>query len=188
MTLGELLDLVERTLGCDAADAFRVAKEIHVDGREEYSEDVIRYAAAKLGVEANGQGEGPVQEPPTPMPEMTMDPAEVLRQVYLMCPRLVPADEEGNVHMPVIGRAPQEEAHAIDPEFLEQLPEEIRVLLMELDVINGTANVVLYDEANGVDRRLPPIDLARFNSAEALNEALDVMLRRLPKYLAADWN
>lgn len=186
MSLGELVDKVMALLGCDAADAFKVAQTLYSPEREDYSDDVIAYAGANLGVKAEA-GEEPAP-PDAPLAEITMDPAEVLRQVYLMCPRLVPADEDGKVHMPVIGRAPQEEAHAIDPAFLEQLPEEIRVLLMELDVMNGTANVVLYDEANGVDRRLPPIDLTRFTSSEALHEALGVMLKRLPKYLAADWN
>lgn len=188
MSLGELLDLVERTLGCDAADAFRVAKEIHVDGREEYSEDVIRYAAVKLGVEAHVAGDEPVQAPPSPMPEVTMDPAEVLREVYLACPRCVPADADGKVHMPEIGRAPQEEQHAIPAEILDGLPEHVRLLLMEIDVFNGEVTAVFYDKANGVDRKMPPIDLTRFNSAEQLNEALDVLLRRLPRIIAADWN
>lgn len=187
MSLGELVDRVIELLGCDAAEAFKVAQELHAPDREDYSDDVIRYAAAKLGVEAGG-GDEPVQAPPTPMPEMTMDPAEVMRQVYLMCPRLVPADEHDNVHIPKIGRAPVEEQNAIPQEILDEIPEEWRVLLLQLDVFNAQANVVFYDEANGVDRRMPPIDLERFESGEQVREALDVLLKRLPRILAADWN
>ena len=184
MTLGELIDHITNVLGLEAADAFKVAQEVYSPARADYSEDVLRYAATKLGVLSE-----PVQTaPPTPMPEMTLDPAEVLREVYLMCPRLVPADDDGKVHLPRIGRAPQDEDHQIPAHLLEQLPEHVRVLLFDLDVVNAEANVVFYDEANGVDRRMPPIDLTRYHSGEELHEALDVLLRRLPSILAADWN
>lgn len=187
MTLGHLIDRVMTLLGCDADDAFKVAQEVYTPGRDDYSDDVLRYAANKLGVAGTPEDEQePVQT--APMPEMTMDPAEVLREVYLACPRCVPADEAGNVHVPKIGRAPQEEQHAIPEELLEQLPEHVRVLLLDLDVLNAQANVVLYDEANGVDRRMPPIDLARFQSGAELHQALEVLLKRLPQVLAADWN
>lgn len=185
MTLGELIDHAMTVLGCDADDGFKVAQEVYSPGRGDYSDDVLRYAAERLGVAQPAEGE-PVQT--TPLPEMTMDPAEVLRQVYLACPRCVPADDDGKVHLPKIGRAPVEEQHQIPQEFLDQLPEEVRVLLIDLDVVNGTAEIILYDEANGVDRKLPPIDLARYKSGEELHEAIGVLLRRLPRVLAADWN
>lgn len=184
MTLGELIDRITSLLGLEGEDAFKVAQEVYSPGRADYSEDILRYAATKLGLLSE-----PVQTAPaTPMPEMTMDPAEVLREVYLMCPRLVPADEDGKVHIPKLGRAPQDEEHKIPEELLEQLPEDVRVLLFSLDVFNGTADVTFYDEANGVDRTMPTIDLTRYGSADALNEAITTLLGRMPKYLAADWN
>jgi hypothetical protein len=189
MTLGELIDRVQALLGCDASDAFKVAQEIHTAGREDYSDEVIQYAAAKLGVRGEKfEHIGIEDEAPTPLPELSMDPAVVLREVYLACPRMLIADDEGKTHIPRLGRAPQEEQHAIDPEWLEQVPEEMRVLLLSVDVFNATAEVVMYDEANGVDRKLPPIDLTRFTDGRELGEALDVLGSRIPKYLAADWN
>lgn len=186
MTLGELIDRVQLLVGCSPQDAFRVASELHVDGRTDYSDDVIKYAAVKLSVGAAEQDED--APAPTPLPEISMNPAEVLREVYLACPRCVPADDDGKVHLPKIGRAPVEEQHEIDPEFLEGIPEHVRVLLLDLNVFNAEANVVFYDEANGVDRRMPPIDLTRFESMDELGDALDVLLKRLPRVIAADWN
>lgn len=189
MTIGELIDHVHGLLGCDFQDAIRVAQELYAEGRADYPDEVIQYAAAKLGVRGEKFDHiGVEDEPAAPLPELSMDPAVVLREVYLACPRMLIADEQGKTHIPRIGRAPQEEQHAIDPEWLEQVPEEMKVLLLSVDVFNAQAEVVMYDEANGVDRVLPRIDLTRFADGQELYEALEVLGSRIPKYLAADWN
>lgn len=187
MSLGELIDRVMTLLGCDADAAFKVAQEVYSPGRDDYSDDVLRYAANAVGV-GEDEGEEPVQTAPEMMPEMTMDPVEVLRQVYLACPRCVPADEDGKVHVPRIGRAPQEEQHAIPQEILDELPDHVKLLLMQIDVFNAEANVVFYDEANGVDRRMPAIDLTRYGSGEDLRAGIDALLSRIQRVVAADWN
>lgn len=186
MTLGELIDHVLLHMGCESGEAMQIANTLW-QGDRDYTDSEIEYVAASLGIDR--PGDEPVQtEPSTPMPEMTMDPADVLRQVYLACPRLVPADEDGKVHIPRIGRAPQEEQHAIPEEFLAGLPEHVKVLLLSVNIIDGTMTPVFYDEANGVDRALGSIDLTRFSTPEQLNAALDVLLKRLPRVLASDWN
>lgn len=185
MSLGQLVDKVMEVLGMDVDGAMKVAQELYVPNREDYSEDVIRYAADKLGVTLEPETE---PEPATPVPHMTMDPAEVLRQVYLACPRCVPADGEGNVHVPVIGRAPIDEEYEIPAELLDSLPEHVRVLVMDVNVMNGEVSLVLYDEANGVDRRMPPIDLTVYDTPEKFHGAIDTLLGRLPRILASDSN
>lgn len=184
MTLGELIDRVMALTGADAPEAMQVANTLW-QGDRDYTDSEIQYAAQHLGI---GASEEPVQTVQTPMPEMTMDPAEVLRQVYLACPRLVPADEDGKTHIPRVGRAPQEEQHALPEELLAGLPEHIKVLLMKVDVIEGTMTPVFYDEANGVDRALGSIDLTRYSTPEQLEAALTVLLKRLPRVLSSDWN
>lgn len=188
MTLGELIDRVMEVTSLDAPGAMDVANMLW-QGERDYTENEILYAAA--GVQAQVKQDAGETVEHTPLPEMTLDPAEVLRQVYLACPRLVPADDEGKVHVPRIGRAPKEQQdlpQEVIDEFLADLPDYVKLLLLRIDVIEGTMTPVFYDEANDVDRALGSIDLTRFDTPEQLNEALDVLLRRLPRVLASDWN
>ena len=71
---------------------------------------------------------------------------------------------------------------------LDALPEHIRVLIGHVSVFEGTVTFTLYDEANDVDRFIGPIDLTRFADGEQLREAIEVLIGRLGRVLAADFN
>lgn len=113
--------------------------------------------------------------------EMTMDPAEVLSEVYLVCPRVLMQN------VPKMGRAPAE-AQQHFPELMAELPDEIKVLLVKIDMLEGAATFWIRDEANDVDRPIGPIDIRRYDSEHALEEAFNVLLQRMNKVLAADCN
>jgi hypothetical protein len=126
----------------------------------------------------------------TPLPEMTMNPAEVLSEVYMVMPRVLSQD------YPRIGRAPAE-LQQLDPDFIEGLPEDVKALLVKIDLFEGAATFWLRDEANDVDRPIGPIDLNRWIDAETdtpeqamekLTEAFLTLLRRVNKVITADWN
>ena len=89
--------------------------------------------------------------------------------------------------LPRLGQAP-DELRELAPELVEQLPDEVKAMLVKLDVFEGKATFWVYDEANEIDRAIGPIDLSRFTSAEALAEAFYTLARRLGRVLAADFN
>jgi hypothetical protein len=120
----------------------------------------------------------------TPGPEITMDPAEVLAQVYRACPRVL------RQAVPRVGRAPKDSVF-YDEDLqaqIDALPEEIRVLIAGVDLVNGQVDVTLYDEANDVDYTIGPLDLERYDNARALEQALRVLISRLPRVLSSDFN
>lgn len=187
MTFGELLDKVIAVTGLAPDDAMKVAQELYGAERA-YTDAGIRYAAERLGL-VNTE---PVQAPQrTPEPQMTMDPAEVLSEVYRACPRCLPKqDGHEGVYMPRVGRAPKESVFYDEAlrEQIEALPEHIRVLIGNVSIFDGTVTFTLYDEANDVDRHIGPIDLTRFNTGAELREAIEVLIGRLGRVLAADFN
>ena len=187
MTFGELLDKIVRVTGLTPEDAIKVAQELYGAERA-YTEAGIRYATERLF----GTDE-PVQAPAprTPEPQMTMDPAEVLSEVYRACPRCLPKqDGQERVFLPRVGRAPKDSVFYDDDlrAQIDALPEEIRVLIGNVSIFDGTVTFTLYDEANDVDRTIGPIDLTRFHSGAELREAIEVLIGRLHRVLAADWN
>jgi len=114
-------------------------------------------------------------------PEMTMNPAEVLTEVYMVMPRVLCSK------MPKMGRAPAEaQEHFAD--VLAELPDDIKALLVKIDMLEGQATFWIRDEANDVDRPIGPIDITRYGSERALEEAFNVLLQRMNKILAADFN
>lgn len=131
------------------------------------------------------------EEPNAIAPEMSMDPAEVLLEVYKVCQRCLPKQEgQDHVFMPRIGRAPKESVF-YDEELraeIDALPDEVKVLIGGIDLYKGEITVTLYDEANDVDRTVGPIDMARYEDEGQLSRAIEVLLNRLPFVLAADFN
>ena len=94
------------------------------------------------------------------------------------------------VYMPNVGRAPKESVF-YDEDLraqLDALPEHIRVLIGHVSIFEGTVTFTLYDEANDVDRQIGPIDLTRLADGEQLREAIEVLIGRLGRVLAADFN
>jgi hypothetical protein len=120
-------------------------------------------------------GEGPLG------PDITMNPAEVLTEVYLACPRVLCQK------IPVVGRAP-EQALEMFAEQLAEMPEDVVAMLIKIDVFEGMATFWLRDSENELDRPLGPVDLKRYNSDDALSQALVDLMKRLPRVLAADFN
>lgn len=196
MTRGELLDKVIAHTGLGADDAMKVVNELWGAERA-YTDAGIDYAVEKLGLARD-------VKPSTPEPHMTMDAAEVLLQVNRVMPRLVPLQRDieidgavvkgvhpdGVTHIPRVGRAPKESVfydESLRAE-IEALPEEIRVLIGSVDVIAGSVTFTLYDEANDIDHKIGPIDLTHFTSADEFRSAIDTLLSRLPRVLAADFN
>lgn len=116
-------------------------------------------------------------------PEVSMDPATVLAEVYEHCPRVLMAN------FPAIGRAPSElQANEEIMDQLNELPDEVRALLVKVDLADERMTVWLRDEANDVDRPIGPIDLRRYKTGEQLHQAIHTLLRRLPLVLRADSN
>jgi hypothetical protein len=187
MTRGELLDLVIEHTGLGAEDAMKVVSELWGAERA-YTPAGIDYAVEKLGLKSE-------PTPATPEPHMTMDPAQVLLEVNRVLPRMIPLQidgvhPDGVVAVPRVGRAPKESVFYDEAlrEQIEALPEEIRVLIGSVDVFAGAVTFTLYDEANDIDHRIGPIDLTHFTSADEFRSAIDTLLGRLPRVLAADFN
>lgn len=186
MTLGELIDRVQAVLNVGAAEAFTVAQELWTTEDRDYTEAQIRYAGVKLGVvsdeqdaEATTAAEALAQQ----HGELLTDPGEILAEVYKHAPRVLCES------LPRIGRRPKDHplsAHLSD--LLEELPEEVRAAILDIDLLNGAATFTLYDEANDVDRSIGPIDLTRYEDGRELEQAMQVLIGRLPRVLAADFN
>lgn len=154
-----------------------------------FNEDDEYPTAAQIVARAKEQGYDVPDKPlagdegPEIAPEVSMDAAVVLAEVYENCPRVLMAN------FPSIGRAPSEiEANEEIMDQLNQLPDEIRALLVKVNLADEQLTVWLRDEANDVDRPIGPIDLRRYKSGEQLHQAINVLLRRLPLVLRADSN
>ena len=50
------------------------------------------------------------------------------------------------------------------------------------------ATVWIYDEANGIDRPIGPIDLTRYSGPQAFERGLQALMARARFVLTADWN
>lgn len=176
----ELVERVKSLVGLNGRAASQVAGEFDENAPPTAKQIVEK--AIELGYEVTTQpGKDP--NPPGIGAEISMDPATVLAEVYENCPRVLA------VNFPAIGRAPaQLEAHEDLMAEIEQLPEEIRVLLVKIDMADERMTVWLRDEANDVDRPLGPIDLRPYKTGEQLHGALMVLLQRLPLVLRSDFN
>lgn len=196
MSYGELVDRVMRLTNLAPDDASHVATELWKSGNDEevHPREIINCARA-LGYEVE-HPEGAVEtEHEGVGPEISMDPSEVLTEVYMDCPRCLPKQEgHDSVHMPRMGRAP-DEAQQHFSELLEEMPEEARALLVKIDLFEHKATFWVRDEANEIDRPIGPIDLRRYTDGQQLMEAFMTLLKpdahgrmRMDKVLAADWN
>lgn len=188
----EILERVKALTGLGGRDAAKVAFEFDPDD-EPRPQDIID-KAIELGFDVERKHG---DEPETPAPfgvGITMDPGEVLTEVFMVMPRCVPVreDEDGNVlpvEIPRIGRAPAEiqnfEGHE---QFMEELPEDVRLILAKIDVFEGKVTFWVRDGANEIDRPIGPVDLTVYTSERQMHEAFMDLLRRLPRVLAADLN
>src|SRR5213078_611741 len=176
-----LLERVKTLTGLHGRDAAKVAFEFE-DPTAVSPQEIVE-KAIELGFDVEKKHGQRAVVAATPMPEMTMNPAEVLSEVYMVMPRVLSQD------YPRIGRAPAE-LQQLDPEFLEGLPEDVKALLVKIDVFSESATFWLRDEANDVDRPIGPIDLNRWIDAETdtpeqamekLTEAFLTLLRRVNK-------
>lgn len=168
-----LTGLNRRACACVATSL----EEINQD--EDWSaEDIVR-EAEELGYEFDTPEPVEANEPASFAPEISLDPATVLSEVYMVCPRVMCSE------LPRLGRAPTELQEHIEE---LDLPDDVKALLVKVDLMEGKATLWLWDEANQVDRPVGPIDLERYSSGQELHEAIETLLRRLPKVLASDHN
>lgn len=206
-TFGDLLDRVQRLTGADTDAAYSIAKALW----DEHGSDVPTAAtivakAKELGIDvAAPEQDARPDELNMPsaedaMKDMTdeerlhlqvvrnlekincsMDPAEVLSEVYMVEPRVL------HQQTPKLGRAP-DEAFKYFAKELEDLPDEMIAALVKIDLMDGKATFWLRDDANDVDRPIGPIDLSRYPDEHALASAFDEAFKRLPLIFAADMN
>jgi hypothetical protein len=183
-----LLDRVRSLTGLTGRDAAKVAFEF--EDPTAVSPQEIVDKAIELGFDVERKHGKANVVAATPLPEMTMNPAEVLSEVYMVMPRVLSQD------YPRIGRAPAE-LQQLDPDFIEGLPEDVKALLVKIDLFEGAATFWLRDEANDVDRPIGPIDLNRWIDAdhdtpeqamEKLTEAFLTLLQRINRVITADFN
>lgn len=127
-------------------------------------------------------------------PEISVDPAVVLSEVYGACPRMLSprTDDQGarvdeKVYVPKIGRCPTK-LQELAGDAIDQLPDHVKALLVKLNIEDAAMTVWLWDEANEIDRPIGPIDLTRYTTGSELREALETLCSRIGRVLAADWN
>lgn len=202
-TFGDLLDRVTRLTGLEPNDAFPIAQALWGDDVPTAAQIVAKAKELGHDVKPPDAGERPDMNEPSvkdAMADMTdeeklhqrmfkamgnihisMDPAEVLSEVYMVEPRVLQAN------MPVLGRAP-DEAYQHFAKELADLPEDVVAALVKIDLYEGKATYWLRDEANNVDRPIGPIDLTRYPNESALSDALFEAFKRLPRVLAAEFN
>jgi hypothetical protein len=176
----ELVERVQALTNLDAKDATEIAASLWKDG-ENFTAAEIVDRAIELGYDVERKH---VKTASAPLgPDITFDPATVLSEVYENSPRVL------CTAMPKLGHAPAELMQYEEfAEDLAQLPEEIRAVLVKIDLFDAKATYWLRDEANAVDRPIGPIDLRRYDSPDALVQALMDLFKRLPLVLAADFN
>lgn len=181
-----LLERVRTLTGLTGRDAAKVAFEF--DDPQGVTPQQIVEKAIELGFDVERK-HAPAKLA-TPVAEMTMNPAEVLSEVYMVMPRVLCQK------YPQIGRAPTE-LQQLDPDFMDSLPEDVKALLVKIDLFEGAATFWLRDEANDVDRPIGPIDLKRWidpesdtpeQAMEKLTEAFLTLLKRVNRVITADYN
>lgn len=175
----DLLERVKTLTGLEGRDAAKVAFEL--DGHPKPQEIVDK--ARELGFDVEKKhGQGGAKVKAQFAAEVSMNPAEVLTEVYMVCPRVLCQK------VPVLGRAPEQKEMEMFEDVLAEMPENVKAMLVKIDLIEGAATFWLRDEANDIDRPIGPIDLTRYDSESALNDAFDALIRRLPLVLTADFN
>lgn len=183
----ELLACIEQMTGLNPRACQAIALQLARDndpGRSglDFSAGEVARAAQGLGYDLPDELRQLAQQDPNPLGrDITLDEAQVLSEVYMVAPRVMCQQ------MPKLGRAP-EELRKLAPELVEQLPEEVRAMLVKIDVFEGKATFWLYDEANEIDRPIGPIDVSRYADGQQLHEAFADLVRRLPKVLSSDFN
>lgn len=196
MTFGDLIDRVMAVAGVPPDAAYTVANDLWTaagspdDMDEPPTVGNIVDAARKLGVDVDVQASERSQaaegEPAerVPLPELTMDPAEVLAEVYKKCPRVMAFET------PRLGQVPDEAREKFPQEIEEllDLDDEVKAMIGKFDLFENTLTFTVRDEANDIDREIGPIDLGRFRNTKALERGLNVFVDRLGKNLAADMN
>lgn len=179
MDLDDLIARIVELTGLNEKAARVIASTL---GEGEHTSASIVAQAGELGYELPED-----KQPAVPAGQqthdahVTMDPAVVLDEVYMVMPRVLCAN------MPRIGKAPNE-AYEHFADVIAELPEEVKALLVKLDLYEGKATFWLRDEANDVDRPIGPIDLRGLESVEAIEDAFLTLMKRLPKVISADFN
>lgn len=182
----ELLGRIEALTGLKGRDAAQVAFTFDAGYTPTAAEIVDAAANAGFDVEVK---HGQDTKTATPIAEMSMDPVVVMEQVYWACPRLTPADDQGKVHVAKLGRAPDElRQYEGMEDLIAELPEEMRAVLVKIDLLEGKATFWLRDGANEIDRPIGPLDLTAYRSERALIDAMEHLFKRIDRVLAADWN
>lgn len=170
-----LLERVKRLTGLDGRDAAKVA--VAFDDTDPLPQQIIE-KAQELGFDVQTATAPPAPESPTFGVGISMNPVEVLTETYMVAPRVLMQ------HIPKIGKVPDEARKYFD--HLDELPEDVRAMLVKIDVFEGQATFWLKDEANDVDRPIGPIDLKPYG--EDLEIAFRALVQRLPLILSADCN
>lgn len=196
MTFGDLIDRVMAVAGVAPDAAYKVANELWTaaGSPDEMDEPPtvgnIVDAARRLDVDVDvaaserSQAAEGEQTDRAPLPELTMDPAEVLLEVYKKCPRVMAFET------PRLGQMPDEFREHLPREAEEilDLDDEVKAMIGKIDVFENSLTFTVRDEANDIDREIGPIDLGRFKNTKALERGLSVFVDRLGKNLAADMN
>lgn len=181
MSFGALIDHIGRVCALEPADAYKVAEPVWANRAPDAHEveppddESLRELARSLGLEVAGDNSPERQQ-------LTMDPEVVLAEVYRHTPWVLCSK------MPVAGHVPEKARELLPPEVLEQIPEEAQAGLVSVNVMEGTAVFTFCDVANEIDREIGPIDLSRFESGAEMKHAMDVLLGRLGRVLAAPFN
>lgn len=177
-SFSEFANRVQALTDLEMPLAIEVAAELWKDGEDHTAAEIVDRAIA-MGYDVERKH---VKTANAPLgPDISFDPATVLTEVYEACPRVMCSE------MPKLGRAPAEAMEHFAEELAE-LPEDIRAMLVKIDLFEGNATYWLRDEANAIDRPIGPIDLARYDSPDALSRALMDLFKRLPLVLASDFN
>lgn len=187
----ELMERVKSLTGLEGRDAAQVAFGLDDNPRPQ---EIIE-KALELGFDVEKLHGQTARETNAPLGSgISMDPAVVLTEVFLVVPTCMPVrlDDEGEaipLEIPVMGRAPEEaERHESIAEMLADLPEDIRAMLVKIDLLEGAATFWVRDAANEIDRPIGPIDITNYSSGEELTEAFMDLLKRIGRVLAAGWN
>lgn len=175
----ELLERVKSLTGLEGRDAAKVAFELEGEPRPQEIID----KAIELGFDVERKHGEKAVAAATPIEECTFDPVKVLSEVYMTTPRVMCRE------MPKMGRAPEElNRYEQFAGIMEELPDEVKAMLVKIDLLEGAATFWIRDEANDIDRPIGPIDLTGYDSEHALEQAFQTLLTRMNKVLAADFN
>lgn len=195
--LSELIERVQALTGLNARAAQAVAMSLtHEDEDNIPSAAEIVKAAEGLGYEFE-KPEHPHKQDPAHQSALgariSVDPAEVLENVYLAMPRVLMQS------VPAMGRVPEKMREAFGDEeseaLLADMPDDVRAMLGKVNILDGEVTFWLYDEANDVDRSIGPVSLGISwppDNPEQVSTAIERTFRtlvgRLERTLAADSN